>query len=77
MIGAPSVSTGGSESVAGDKSSGSATRLLKGVKSVSGSIACALHGGVYPSALGWRNLLRIKGWSSHRCDLPNTVRRQS
>ena len=43
MIGAPSVSTaidvGGSESVARDKSSGSATRLSYGVKSVSGSIA--------------------------------------
>ena len=43
MIGAQSDSTGtdvgGSESVAGDKSSGSATRLSKGVKSVSGSIA--------------------------------------
>ena len=43
MIGAHSDSTGtdvsGSESVARDKSSGSATRLSKGVKSVSGSIA--------------------------------------
>ena len=43
MIGAPSVSTGtdvgGSESMAGDKSSGLAARLSYGVKSVSGSIA--------------------------------------
>ena len=60
MIGAQSDSTGtdvgGSESMAGDKSSGSATRLSKGVKSVSGSnaieSAASMAGSIHPSSDG-------------------------
>ena len=81
MIDAQSDSIGmdacGSESVAGDESSGSAIRLSQGVKLVSGSIAtesaASMAGSIPPSSDG-AICSGLRAGVVCRCDLPNTVR---